>query len=865
MIRKLALAVSIAVGSLPLSVYGLGLGDITTKSSLNETFSGQIELLSVPKGQLDGILVELASPMAFEKAGIERVFALSGLRFQPVRLPNGKAAIKVTSRSPINEPFLDFLIEVNWPNGRIVKEYTVLLDPPATTRRKPAPISQAKVTTQPSAATAQPRGTLSGDQYGPVMSNETLWGIASKLRPQGVSIHQMMMALQQANPGAFIGGNINQLKKGAILQVPAADTASDIAQQEALTSFKDQTDEWMSGAETTAAPETDVEAPVAETATEPATDAAEDDAHLRIAPAVTEDESVAGAGETGAGEEASGDTTSQLMLARENAESARLEADELRGQVSELEGQLEDMQRLLALKDDQLAQVQAGIAAGEIEAETPVEEAAVEETAGDEAVSTEGEESLPAEEEDTGAVVAEEEATATEESVQPAQPATDVEPAEEAPLAEEKAVTPVVPEQTSWLEDNMMTLLTVGGGLVGVGVIVGLVSSARRRKEDEGEEQSIAPAPVAADDESILLDEEETTASAATVHDTSFLSEYSSEDLKALHEDTADVDPVAEADVYVAYGRYQQAQEILQEALNSDIADHTTVRYKMLEVLFATQNRDDFVSLAQEMVESGQVDEESAQWQQVKTMGRDLDKNNPLFAEGVSAVDAVTQISTDLETESVEADDTELSLDLSKLAEELDSTIDDDSEPLTGLESMELDLSGFHQAEEPSSEEAEPLPATFTEMGELEVDSALAETELHTEMADLSDLAELGGQNDLEDELADLSAEVEGVMADSTILDQPLDIEEEVSSLLEDMDEELSEAVDQTHTEELILDDQEPESILGEESATKLELAQAYIEMGDREGAVSILQEVEEDGTDDQKDAASRLLSELND
>ena len=859
MIRKLALAVSIAVGTLPLSVYGLGLGGITTESSLNETFSGQIELLSVPRGELDGILVELASPEIFSKAGVERVFALSGLRFEPVRLANGKAAIKVTSRAPINEPFLDFLIEVNWPKGRIVKEYTVLLDPPATTQRQPAAISQPKTTRTPApkpTTAARPTGTLSGDQYGPVQANETLWEIAADLKPQGISIHQMMMALQRANPDAFIRGNINLLKRGVVLHVPAAETAADIGQQEAVTSFKNQTDDWMSAPAQPEMPVAEAEPAVEEAVSEPPMAELEaEDAHLKIAPAVSEEESVAGAGEAGAGEEASENLTQQLMLARENAESARQEANELQGQVSTLEEQLDDMQRLLALKDEQLAQMQAGVAAEE--AEPPME--------AEQAVSgemTEESTAMPADSPEAETAAESEEAEVVEEEVsEPAPMMTEeAEPvAEPEPEVAAVAVTTQAPKPTSWLEDNMTTLLTVGGGLVGIGVILGLISGSRRRKED-AYQPAVSPT---VDDESILVDERP-QAPAAGDHDTSFLSEYSTEDLKALHEDTAEVDAVSEADVYIAYGRYQQAQEILQEALNSDTADHTAVRYKMLEILFATQNRDEFVSLAREMVESGQVDETSEAWQQVKTMGRDLDKNNPLFTEGVSATDAVSQISSTKEDEGEAGDESELSLDLSKLAEELDTSLDEDSEPLAGLESMELDISGFQEPAEPGAEDMEPMPATYTESGELEVDSALTETELHTEMADLSDLAEIREHNDLEDELADLSAEVEGVMADSTILDQPLDLDEEVSSLLQDMDEELNEAVEQADAEELVVEDSEPESILGEESATKLELAQAYIEMGDREGAVSILQEVEEDGTEEQKEAASRLLSDLN-
>lgn len=863
MIRKLALAVSIALGTLPYTVHGLGLGDLKTESALNEEFSGQIELFSVPKGELDGILVELAAPAAFAKAGVERFFGLSSLRFETLRLPNGKAVIKVTSTTPVNEPFLDFLIEVNWSKGRIIKEYTVLLDPPATTKRRPGRIEKARIDTLPSAVpVAETRKTsvssrAAGSEYGPVAANETLWTIATELKPQNVSIHQMMMALQRANPDAFIRGNINLLKKGAVLRIPAADDVGTIAQREAVSSFKKQTDNWM---ETSPA-----EAParrVEQVAAEPRMDAVEDDSQLRIAPAVAKAEKEEEAAATSAeqAEEVGEELAKELMMARENVETARQESDNLKMQMSSLEEQVDNMERLLALKDEQLAKLQAEISAQDTAVEPPPAEATV-------AVEPAVEEALTS---------ADQEMAATQPMAPEAAVPADVEP-EEAISATETAQPPVtdpmVPKQSSWLEDNTPVFLKAAGGLVGVGVLIALISGVRKRKE-----RLAGPvATVAAEDESILLEEAplgvsqpaESGKSVSSEADTSFLSEYSTEDLKALAEDTAEVDPVSEADVYIAYGRYQQAQDILQSALNNESADHTAVRYKLLEIHYATQNRDQFNTLAREMVASGQVDEDSNDWKQVRTMGRDLDKTNPLYAEGVSAADAISQLSSVDEARTAPpAEDSELSLDLSKLAEELDSSLGEESESLDSLESLDLGGSAFNIEAESNLQGAEKTDETATELAELEIGEIAAETELQTEMVDFSELADLHGKQDLEDELADISAELEDVMADSEILDQPLDIEEDASSLLANLDKEAA-AVEEQTVEEVgtdlpSLEEEEVESILGEESETKLELAEAYMEMGDREGAISILQEVEEDGTEDQKERASRMLSDLN-
>lgn len=143
MVRKLALAVSLALGTLSVPVHALGLGELSSKSALNQNFSGNITLLSVRPEELDGVRVKLADTEAFNRAGIDRPFYLSLLKFEPTLSKKGNSVIRVTSEFPIREPFMNFLIEVNWPNGRLLREYTVLLDPPTTTRRRPPKVTPA--------------------------------------------------------------------------------------------------------------------------------------------------------------------------------------------------------------------------------------------------------------------------------------------------------------------------------------------------------------------------------------------------------------------------------------------------------------------------------------------------------------------------------------------------------------------------------------------------------------------------------------------------------------------------------------------------------------------------------------------------
>ena len=167
----------------------------------------------------------------------------------------------MTSEFPIREPFLNFLIEVNWPKGRLLREYTVLLDPPTTTKRRPPKVTPAARTTAGGTGQAEPVGptdrpavrrrpvrprqSARGSEYGPVMANDTAWSIAKKVRPGGVSMEQMMMALLEANPQAFIDGNINRLRKGQILRVPSLSEIQELSRQQAREAYREQQDQWL--------------------------------------------------------------------------------------------------------------------------------------------------------------------------------------------------------------------------------------------------------------------------------------------------------------------------------------------------------------------------------------------------------------------------------------------------------------------------------------------------------------------------------------------------------------------------------------------------------------------------------------------
>ncbi len=161
MVRKLSLAIAFVLGIAPFGAYALGLGDIHLKSALNQHFSGDINLLSVNADEIQDIKVGLAPRDDYQRAGIDRPYLLTKLRFKPTALEDGSFAIRITSLEPIREPFLNFLIEVNWPKGKLVREYTVLLDPPATLDRRPTPVKTVSAgTSQPEPSAVAPKSAV---------------------------------------------------------------------------------------------------------------------------------------------------------------------------------------------------------------------------------------------------------------------------------------------------------------------------------------------------------------------------------------------------------------------------------------------------------------------------------------------------------------------------------------------------------------------------------------------------------------------------------------------------------------------------------------------------------------------------------
>lgn len=934
MVRGLTLAVALALGTVTVPAHALGLGDIKAQSSLNQQFKANIDLLSVATGELDAVRIKLADQSEFDKAGVERPFFLTLLKFRAERLKNGKAVIHVSSDFPIREPFLDFLVEANWPRGRLIREYTVLLDPPATTKRRAPKVQTApahSTTSRVAAVTAKPavQATAEGE-YGPVAANETVWSIAKKLRPRGVSMEQMMIALQRANPQAFIRGDINRLRKGQVLRVPASDEILAISRSEARQAYREAQDQWLARkaerlqaqADKQAAEKAAREQTTGETGKGSAVSA-----ELRIATARPEGQGEAGASED-RGDETIDELKQKLLLARENAESSRVESDSLRSEIADMQKRLEDMQRLISLKDNQLAQLQTGATpeTKPVEGATETEAGPVEQAMQEAEQAAEGETAQEAAADN--ATVIEDELTAAADRVveqqnagseaaapaqQPVAPPKEPEAEQEVVIAEsagepetatqgtesmapatEPEPAPVaepVPAPKPSLVDSLLgenlPYVAGAGGAVVLLLLLLLLRRGKSKEEvvlPEAEEEMEAGADQAP--ESILTDEgkpgqgEEEPGGAT---ETSFLSEFSPSEVNALRDESGEVDPVSEADVYIAYGRYQQAEDLLKQAMKSE-PDRLSFKHKLLEVYYATRNSAAFNALAQGMVDAGQDIADREGWARVCDMGRELDGDNALYAESPEAISALSDMDVDAEG-GMELDDDEMSELASELIDEtlddveteeelLDEAIDepsldiedlkeleglddldDESLSLDDLESLDLDLAGVEQTVAESGASESDLAVETLELPSMEEplqpsnDLESEEEELGADLEELSELSSLDG--DLGRLTEDLSDESVSESADESALDQPI-------SLDEAFDQDVESDVTDLDVESLTAESTEAGAV-----DTKLDLAKAFVEMGDAEGARDILEEVVKEGDEGQRQEAEKLLGDI--
>src|SRR5688572_24784793 len=339
--------------ALPVPAYALALGKLTVTSALGQPLVAQIELSAASREELDSLQAKVADPSLYRQNNLTYQSVLSRARVTVERTPDGRAVLRVTSPTPVNEPYLDLMVDVNWASGRVVREYTFLLDPPGagSTMLAVDPVAPARVgaaTTAPApqsaapvARTAPPAAAPPGDGH-VVRRGDTLSKIASQYKPDEVSLDQMLVALFNANANAFEGNNMNRLRSGAILTIPAADAVQATQTAEATRVVRVQASDWRAYRDRVAGAAPSVDG----------TGSREAGGRISAAAADRAGAAPAGRDQVKVSPEATAGRAAEDAIAR-NKQLAEANA-----RIAELEKSVRDMQRALELRSQPLAQAQ---------------------------------------------------------------------------------------------------------------------------------------------------------------------------------------------------------------------------------------------------------------------------------------------------------------------------------------------------------------------------------------------------------------------------------------------------------------------------------------------------------------------------
>jgi len=905
--------------TLPLALLAIGgtaealtLGQIHVQSFINEPLKAVIDVNKATEDEIKALRIKLADRNAFSKVGVDYTREVQELRFAIVETPKG-TSIQVTSQSSISEPFLSFVIDADWNKGSVSKDYTVLLDPPIYTDRfapsvtpadagivrsdeipepvaeieTPEPVAETETAPVPSeptsaseetpAAPAAETAVAAGDakNIGPTAAGSNLWTIARDNKPQAATIQQAMVAIHEANPDAFMRGNMNLMKQGQVLRVPPPEVIEAISQAAAETRISRHQQAWKSGEAiatgerltpevvATTATGSDETAAAAAGAPSSTGSAAAQEGRLKLASAGSAASDAApGDGSTAEADEASeGSLRNQLIEVREEMLSAQEENRELRERNSMLEEQLESQKKLIQLQNEQLARLQdyyrrlneqggdpSGLQKPDMTAPPGTEETVAVDETPEEAVpptaetdvATGVDEQTPAVTEPPAQESAPEETAAAEEAAEAA-----------APVAEEEPQQQETPRETSLVGSFMKnSTLVYGAAATGIAILGLLVLwLMRRRKETEEAEENIRAAELA--------------------------NRETPEPEKPLTP-LAAIDALDKVDPLMARDEFSEARKLLENAI-LDEPKRYELHLKMLDLMHVTGDLEGFEEY-HAMLEAADFPASNPEaWTKVRqqheellarSSGADKPEGDAASAGGAAAAAGSAAVAAAALDQFAEIDETE---------DDLMPGVEDE-EALEAIQKLNTSL------DDVSFEDLETLPEETEEEPEGEKRSSEQEHSLSED---------LGEQDDLESALKLFEMELEGRHPDTGISDETKAELAETAELLEtdtlasaeqpqadELDEleeddaldftAASEAFDSLEEEPVDTVEMETEetgdkgaAVSEEEVQAKVELAEAFAEMGDVEGAREILNEVMREGTESQRLTAEEILQKF--
>jgi pilus assembly protein FimV len=855
-VRKFKLKKWVAAGLLASMPYaGLvdaaGLGRLNVLSQLGQPFLAEIDLVNVSREELATLKANLAPPSAYQASNLAFNPALNALRLSIEKRPNGQAFIRASSFRPVAEPFLDLVVELTWQGGKVVREYSALLDPPGIETPAPAvsaPVAEAPAPKPPVAeapAAAAPAQTApvpvapapvakpaaepgleakttprplaprsSAGQY-TVKSGDTLSGIAGANKPEGVSLEQMLIGLFRANPDAFTNNNINNLSAGKILTIPEREQLAAITQGDAAQEVRVHATNWYAYRAKVADA-----APAAAEATPSAKGKITARVEDKAAPAAPKDVVVLSKGDAGKG----GKGEDRVRALQEDLAARDKALTESRERIAMLEKALQDAKKLAEVKSATLAPAKGAEKGADKGADKgakaePKMEAKAEPKAEPKA--------------DAKALAKAEPPKVEPPKVEPPKiEPPKVEPPKpdakaDAPAPKKAAPPPPAPEP-DLLDTVIDNIVPIGGGaaaLLAGGV--GFWALRRRKRNTEDDDEPAAPVVRAEPfrgkaDADVPMEQQAAHPAVSNVSDV--------------------VDPIDEAQVYIDHGRDAQAEEILKEAMARD-PSRQDIPLKLLEVYAARGDKDAFNALAQSFhQQTGGVGDN---WSRAAAMGYAVDPGNPLYpSTGEGVVDLTGGASDtaggglDFELGGAQAD---------TAADSLGTTTDillDQDVPTAGDEgdlnrTMVLTRDAPQTAAEP---EAPALPDFNIELPPASAPAA-----------------EPAGN------MLDFNIDVPAASEPATQKVEPapesgsggLDFKVDFGGLSLNLDDKPA------------VPAAAPAAAGGahdahwEDVQQKFDLARAYQEMGDKEGAIEILREVEQEGDAGQKAEAQQMLASL--